>query len=129
MKSEKKSKNLKKRSKPESDDITDSRFSELKTNPQYLEMPQKQKKIKIDQKRFGKLFDKNSEFNTIGKFDKTGKRVDAKDKMMQKYYRMDQEGSGSEKDGEGSADQEEAVKQQPSKGGKGSKFYDEEGNF
>ena len=96
MGGDKKSKNLKKRSKPESDELTDSRFAELKTNPQYLEMPQKQKKVKIDKERFGKLFEKNSEFNTIGKFDKTGKRVDAKDKMMQKYYRVDKEDSDAE---------------------------------
>jgi hypothetical protein len=83
----------------------DDRFKELKSDPRYLEMPQKAKKVKIDKARFGKVFDKKSEFNTIGKFDKTGKRVDQKDKMMDKYYQL----------GEDDAE--------------GKKFYDEEGNF
>ena len=83
-------------------------------------MPQKQKKVKIDKDRFGKLFDKNSEFNTIGKFDKTGKRVDQKDKMMQKYYRMEKDDGDDSQDGEVSDKKAE---------GAGSKFYDGEGNF
>jgi hypothetical protein len=53
----------------------DDRFKELSSDPRYLEMPQKKKKIAIDKKRFGKVFDKKSEFNTIGKFDKTGKKI------------------------------------------------------
>ena len=81
----------------------DDRFKELKSDPRYLEMPQKQKKVKIDKERFGKIFDKKSEFNTIGKFDKTGKRIDQKDKMMDKYYQQEDD--------------------------EGKKFYDEEGNF
>ena len=68
----------------------DERFAEIKNDPRYLEMPRKAKKVKIDKERFGKVFDKNSEFNTIGKFDKTGKRINQKDKMMQKYYRTDE---------------------------------------
>lgn len=72
-------------------EIDDSRFKEISNDPRYLEMPQKAKKISIDKKRFGKLFDKKSEFNTIGKFDKTGKRIDIKDKTMEKYYKVDKE--------------------------------------
>ena len=39
---------------------------------QKLNAEKKQKTVKIDKERFGKMFDKKSEFNTIGKFDKTG---------------------------------------------------------
>ena len=69
----------------------DDRFKELSSDPRYLEMPQKKKKIAIDKKRFGKVFDKKSEFNTIGKFDKTGKKINHKDQMMDKYYQMEAE--------------------------------------
>lgn len=67
----------------------DDRFKELKSDPRYLEMPQKKKKVAIDKKRFSKVFDEKSEFNTIGKFDKTGKKINTKDKMMNKYYHME----------------------------------------
>ena len=53
----------------------DNRFSEIKTDPRYLEMPRKQKKVVIDS-RFKEVLDKKSSFNTISKFDKTGKKVD-----------------------------------------------------
>ena len=84
----------------------DDRFKELKSDPRYLEMPQKKKKVTIDKNRFSKVFDKKSEFNTIGKFDKTGKKINQKDKMMDKYYKVEEEDDD-----------------------KGKKFYDEEGNF
>ena len=50
------------------------------------------------------MFDKSSEFNTIGKFDKTGKKINQKDKMMDKYYSIEEDETKS-------------------------KFYDENGNF
>ena len=68
----------------------DSRFAEIKSDPRFLEMPQKQKKVVIDE-RFSKVLDKKSGFNTITKYDKTGKRVDTQDKMMQKFYRLDKD--------------------------------------
>jgi hypothetical protein len=83
-------------------------------------MPQKQKKVVIDD-RFKEVMDKKSNFNTISKYDKTGKKVKQQDKMMQKFYRIeDKESSKSSKsEGEPGSDDEQA----------GNKFYDEEGNF
>ena len=96
--------------------IEDSRFQELKTDPRYLEMPKKNKKVVIDD-RFKKMFDKKSEFNTIGKRDKTGKKIKVEDRTMEKYYKLEEEEES------GSADDEKPEKKD------GSKFYDEEGNF
>jgi len=87
----------------------DSRFSQLKTDPRFLEMPKKQKKVVID-KRFKAALDKDSHFNTISKVDKTGKKVKQQDKMMQEYYQLE---DTDDKTGD------------KTKG----KFYDEEGNF
>ncbi len=64
----------------------DDRFAEFKTDPRFMEMPKKAKKVKIDKERFGAAFKKGSDFNTIGKFDKTGKKVNVKDTMMENYY-------------------------------------------
>lgn len=77
-------------------------------------MPQKQKKVVIDD-RFKSVLDQKSGFNTISKYDKTGKKVQTQDKMMQKFYRIEKEAekSSSEEDGEDNEN----------------KFYDEEGNF
>ena len=103
-------------------------------------MPQGAKKVKIDQ-RFGKLL-KKSEFNTIGKYDKRGKRIDQQDKMMQKYYRMDEDdekgedrrdskhvmNKNSQKKSKGDSESEEEPLDNNTKE-QGNKFYDEEGNF
>jgi hypothetical protein len=73
--------------------------------------------------RFSKVLDKKSGFNTITKFDKTGKRVDTQDKMMQKFYRLDKEKDGSDGSSDGSSD----------RGNTGNKvqdkYYDANGNF
>jgi hypothetical protein len=78
-----------KQAKPAAGQQMDSRFAEILSDPRYMEMPQKQKKVVID-KRFQQVLDKKSGFNTISKFDKTGKRVDTQDKLMQKFYRLDE---------------------------------------
>lgn len=62
------------------------------------------------------MFDK--EFNTIGKFDKTGKRVNIKDKTMQGFYEEASD-KGSDDDSEEMAPADPSAK----------KFYDEDGNF
>ena len=136
-----KNKNKKPSRSPAEDDDFDERFAEIKNDPRYLEMPQKAKKVTIDKKRFGKLFDKNSEFNTIGKFDKTGKRIDQKDKMMQKYYRMDEDGDGEEdgeeqvaakkskKDKRADSESEEDSSARDDAEKQPNRFYDKEGNF
>ena len=83
-------------------DEYDERFAEIRNDPRFLEMPQKAKKVKIDKERFGKLFDKKSEFNTIGKYSKTGERIDQKEKTMLKYYRTDED-DGEDEDEDGDA--------------------------
>ena len=95
------SKNVKKETKGDLDEL-DDRFAEIKNDPRYMEMPQKAKKVKIDKERFKKMFSKKSEFNTIGKFDKTGKKINQKDKMMLKYYSIDKDGEEVEEKQEGS---------------------------
>ena len=109
-----------KKSKPgqETFETKDPRFADL-NDPRFIEMPKKKQKVKIDKERFGGIFKKN-EFNVIGKFDKTGKVVKERDRMMQKYYRVDDEDDEEPEDGP------EKVKDD---GKAGSKFYDEEGNF
>ena len=82
MRSKKDKKDKKKHSSTE---IDDPRFQEIKSDPRYLEMPSKKTKVKVDP-RFKQMFDKKSDFNTISKFDKTGKIIKQKDKMMQKFY-------------------------------------------
>ena len=95
----------KKQDKKQEKTQQDSRFQEVASDPRYLEMPRKQKKVVIDD-RFKKALDKTSEFNAISKFDKTGKVNKQYDKSMQDYYRIE------DKDGEDS-----------------NKFYDDQGNF
>ena len=65
------------------------------------------------------MFDKKGDFNTISKFDKTGKRIEHKDKMMQKFYKMDKEDEVEESEADKSG----------SEGNEGAKnkFYDEDG--
>lgn len=110
-------KKVKKQSAPVDDD---ERFAEIKKDPRFLEMQKSKKKVKIDKKRFNKVFDK--EFNTIGKFDKTGKRVNIKDKTMQGFYEQASDKDSDDEDGSESED-EQAVES------KANKFYDEDGNF
>lgn len=74
-------------------------------------MQKSKKKVKIDKQRFKQVFDQKSDFNTIGKFDKTGKKIDIKDKTMQKYYQKNEDSDNDD----------------PAPDGK--KFYDESGNF
>ena len=75
--------------------VEDPRFMEIKSDPRYLEMPTKKTKIKVDD-RFKQMFDKKSDFNTISKFDKTGKIIKQKDKMMQKFYKMEDSSNKSD---------------------------------
>ena len=74
-------KTTKKGSQPE----LDSRFSEIKSDPRYLEMPKKSKKVEVDD-RFKQMFAKKGDFNTISKYDKTGKLIKKQDRSMHKFY-------------------------------------------
>ena len=56
----------------------------------------------------------------IGKFDKTGKRVNIKDKTMQGFYE-----EASDKESDDDSESEETAPADPS----AQKFYDEDGNF
>jgi hypothetical protein len=58
-------------------------------------MPKKAKKVVIDE-RFKKMFDKKSEFNTIGKRDKTGKKIKVEDRTLEKFYKLDKNQSEEE---------------------------------
>ena len=71
-----KSRDKKKRSSDAA--VDDPRFTEIRSDPRYLEMPTKKTKVKVDD-RFKQMFDKKSDFNTISKFDKTGKIIKQKD--------------------------------------------------
>lgn len=59
--------------------------------------------------RFKEVLDKKSNFNTISKIDKTGRKVKQHDKLIQKYYKLEEK-------------EEEADDHKK-------KFYDEDGNF
>mmetsp|Transcript_15936 Transcript_15936/g.24633 ORF Transcript_15936/g.24633 Transcript_15936/m.24633 type:complete len:119 (+) Transcript_15936:7-363(+) len=116
----------KKDKKSKKEAVADDRFAEFKTDPRFMEMPKKAKKVKIDKKRFGAAFKKDNDFNTIGKFDKTGKKVNVKDTMMDDYYQLEDKDEADKvqikkkfAEEESSSDEEGAQK----------KFYDEDGNF
>ena len=90
-------------------------------------MPKKKKKIAVDS-RFGEIFDPKSDFLTISKVDKTGKAIQKKDKMMHKFYKLDDD---EEKVAKAAAGSESEGSDEESSSGevKGKKFYDENGNF
>lgn len=72
------------------------------------------------------MFNKDSDFNTISKVDKTGKRISKKDRMINNIYKIDESdqkaSAGSDKSSSQESDEDEDEQ-------KAAKFYDEEGNF
>jgi hypothetical protein len=88
----------------------DKRFEELQTQPKFMPMAKKKKQVKVDKKRFGKLFEQGDEdFNVISKFDKRGEKIEKRDQMLGKLYQAEDQSDESAVDGD--------------------KFYDKEGNF
>ena len=59
----------------------------------------------------------------MGKFDKTGKKVNKEDRMMHKYYQIDKDGQASEGDDKSSASADAPADRIANR------FYDDEGNF
>jgi hypothetical protein len=88
----------------------DPRFSEVYSDPRFMTVPKKLKKVTIDDRFKAALNSK--EFNLVQKVDKRGKRVDKQDTTMASFYQLERE------------DEEE-----PEKKGAESKYYDDEGKF
>lgn len=63
---------------------SDSRFSEVYSDPRFMTVPKKLKKVKIDDRFKAAL--KSKEFNLVQKVDKRGKRVDKQDTTMANFY-------------------------------------------
>ena len=57
------------------------------TDPRFMTVPKKVKKVDIDD-RFKKGLT-SKEFNTVAKVDKYGNRIDKQDNSMMKFYNID----------------------------------------
>jgi hypothetical protein len=79
--------------------------------------------------RFKEVMNKKSNFNTISKYDKTGKKVKQQDKMMQKFYRIDEDEDKNKSDASNQSDNDGSDVSSKDGDTTGKKFYDEEGNF
>jgi hypothetical protein len=66
--------------------MKDDRFNKVFSDPRFMKVPQKLKKIEIDDRFKSVLTDKK--FNIVSKVDKYGKRVNKKDKTMEKFYKI-----------------------------------------
>jgi hypothetical protein len=53
--------------------VNDDRFAEVYTDPRFMKVPTKLKKVEIDDRFKSKL--KSKEFNMVAKVDKHGKKV------------------------------------------------------
>ena len=105
--------------------VDDARFAEVYSDPRFMRVPQKMKKIVIDE-RFKKVLKKDKEFNLVQKVDKYGKRVNKQDNTMAAFYHLD-DGKKMKKE-EADSDNEEEVVGVKKTGG-ASKYYDDEGKF
>ena len=64
----------------------DDRFKEVYSDPRFMTVPKKMKKVEIDDRFKQALTSK--EFNLIQKVDKYGHRVDKQDTTMQQFYKI-----------------------------------------
>ena len=62
----------------------DTRFSEVNTDPRFMRVPSKVKKVEIDDRFKQALTSK--EFNLVQKVDKRGRKVAKQDTTMQQFY-------------------------------------------
>ena len=62
----------------------DDRFKEVYSDPRFMSVPKKLKKVEIDARFKSALTSK--EFNLIQKVDKYGHRVDKQDTTMKQFY-------------------------------------------
>ena len=69
--------------------VEDERFKEVYTDPRFMKVPQKLKKVEIDD-RFKKALN-SKEFNLIQKVDKYGHKVNKQDNTMKAFYNMEQQ--------------------------------------
>jgi hypothetical protein len=95
----------------------DARFSEVYSDPRFMTVPKKLKKVKIDDRFKAAL--KSKEFNLVQKVDKRGKRVDRQDNTMANFYQLDSDEKPSD----------EEVEVEEKAGKQANKYYDEEGKF
>jgi hypothetical protein len=89
-------------------DGEDERFREVYSDPRFMTVPKKVKKVEIDD-RFKKALT-SKEFNLIQKVDKYGHRVDKQDTTMKQFYKVKDATTG------------EQTKDH-------NKYYDDEGKF
>ena len=71
--------------------VEDERFKEVYTDPRFMRLPQKLKRVEIDG-RFKKAL-ASKEFNLVQKVDKYGRRVDKQDNTMKAFYKLGKDDS------------------------------------
>lgn len=78
---------------PQQEAAEDDRFAKVYTDPRFMTVPKKLKKVQID-KRFGGMFTDKT-FNVVSNVDKYGRKITKKDDHALKHY---YQASGSEKE-------------------------------
>ena len=115
---------MKKGSKPHSKSEEDDRFKQVFTDPRFMQVPKKIKKVEIDD-RFKKGMT-SKEFNSVSKVDKYGKKVLKQDNTMAKFYNLETKKPSKQAVTKQVAEESEEVEDAK---GKGKQYYDEDGNF
>ncbi|CDW77800.1 UNKNOWN [Stylonychia lemnae] len=128
-----KKQNKQKKQLPQAKDVEqDERFNQVFTDPRFMKVPQKIKKVEIDD-RFKKGLT-SKEFNTVAKVDKYGNRVDKMDNTMLKFYNIDkkeqkQKQKQIESEVESEDDDVDMQSDEHSVEQEAKRYYDEEGKF
>lgn len=120
-------KKLNKKETVDASAVGDDRFAEVYSDPRFMKVPQKMKKVVIDE-RFKKALKKDKEFNLVQKVDKYGKRVNKQDNTMSAFYHLDDEEEKGATKGKKSKVEESDRDEVPQPAG-ASKYYDDDGKF
>jgi hypothetical protein len=95
----KKSKPITPSEAPSSSIKEDSRFDSIYSDPRFIKVPQKQKKLEIDDRFKSVLTSKK--FNQISKVDKYGRKISKEDTTMKNYYKLAESNQSGEEEGDG----------------------------
>lgn len=69
------------------DPADDERFREVYSDPRYMQVPKKVRKVEIDD-RFKKAIT-SKDFNLVTKVDKYGRKIAKEDNTMKKFYNLE----------------------------------------